>query len=44
MKYANTYKLRKHIGMEIEEYFPNQISSIEINRLIKLSKIIQLFC
>ena len=32
-------KLRKQIGNKIEEYFPNQISSIEINRLIKYSKI-----
>ena len=39
MKHANTYKLRKTIGNKIEEYFPNQISSIEVNRLIKNSKI-----
>ncbi len=38
MKNANTYKLRKIIGRKIEEYFPNQISSTEINRIIKFTK------
>ncbi len=34
-KYANTYKLRKKLLNEIEETFPNEISTKEINRLLK---------
>lgn len=32
---ANTYKLRKNILKEIEKYFPNELSTKEINRIIK---------
>ncbi len=35
MKHANTYKLRGKLGKQIEENFPNQISSIEINIYLK---------
>ena len=38
-KSANTYKLRKRAGQKLQEYFPNEISSVEINRLIKKSDI-----
>ncbi len=34
-KHANTYKLRKQFIKEFELMFPNQISSIEVNRLLK---------
>lgn len=35
MKHANTHKLRKRLTKQIEEKFPNQISSIEISRYVK---------
>ena len=35
-KHANTFKLRKAIAEEIEENFPNEISTKEINRLTKI--------
>lgn len=35
MKYANTYKFRKNLGRQIEKYFFNQISSVEVNRYLK---------
>ncbi len=38
-KSADTYKLRKRTGQKLQEYFPNEISCIEINRLIKKSNI-----
>lgn len=34
-KHANTYNLRKKIAVEIENSFPDEISSKEINRLVK---------
>src|SRR3989344_4473131 len=38
MKHADTYNLRKELIKKIQKYFPNQISSTEINRWIKLQK------
>jgi len=35
-RFANTYVLRKELGKKTEAYFPNQTSSAEINRIIKL--------
>ncbi len=35
---ANTYKLRKKVSKEIEEMFPNKISSVEIDQLLKQEK------
>ncbi len=37
-KQANTYRIRKKITSKIETYFPNEVSSIEINRLLKSNK------
>ena len=37
VKHVNTYKFRKRLSQKIDKYFPNEISSIEINRLIKNS-------
>ena len=34
-KNANTHKLRKKLGKKIENYFPNEISYIEINGHLK---------
>ena len=34
-KHANTYKLRKKLINHFELMFPNQVSSIEVNRLLK---------
>ena len=34
-KHANTYNLRRKILKKREEYFPNEMSSIEINRYLK---------
>ncbi|MEK6974412.1 MAG: hypothetical protein AABW41_04225 [Nanoarchaeota archaeon] len=34
-KHADTYKLRKKFIKEFENMFPNQFSSIEINRILK---------
>ena len=34
-KHANTYKLRKKVAVEIENIFPNEISTREINRATK---------
>jgi len=34
-KHANTYNFRNKLIKKIENYFPNEISSIEINRYIK---------
>ena len=39
MKYANTYRLRRKLAKEINEKFQNQVSYIEVNRLLKNSKI-----
>ncbi len=36
-KIANTYNLRKRIGILTDNYFPGEISTIEINRIAKLS-------
>ena len=36
--WANTYKFRKRIMKQIEDKFPNQISSIEVNRYLKCLK------
>lgn len=36
-KHANTYTLRKKLAVEIEDIFPNEISTKEINRLAKKS-------
>lgn len=33
--HANTYKLRKKISTEIKGYFPNEISTVELNKLEK---------
>jgi len=38
MRHADTYKLRKKLANKIEEYFPNEVSYIEVNRLLKLLK------
>lgn len=38
-KQANTSNVRRIIGRKLEEYFPNQLSSIEINKIIKISKL-----
>ena len=35
MRHANTYKLRKTLSKQIEEKFPDQVSYIEVNRLLK---------
>jgi RNA-directed DNA polymerase len=35
MKHADTYKLRNKLTKQIEEFFPNEISEIEINRYLK---------
>lgn len=43
-KHANTYKLRKRFIQIYEEIFSNQISSIEVNRLLKNYKLISAIC
>ena len=35
MKYATTYYLRKKLGKKFEKFFKNEVSNIEINRLLK---------
>ncbi len=35
---ANTYKLRKKVMREVEDLFPNRISSVEIDQLLKQEK------
>jgi hypothetical protein len=37
MKHANTYNLRNKLIKQIEAYFPNEISEIEINRYLKIT-------
>jgi len=32
---ANTHTLRKTKGMKVQEYFPKEVSTIEVNRLVK---------
>ena len=34
-KHANTHKLRKKFAVEIESFFPNEVSTKEINRTTK---------
>ncbi|HIH15535.1 MAG: RNA-directed DNA polymerase [archaeon GW2011_AR17] len=36
--HANTYKLRKKLGIEIEKHFSKELSSKEVNKYLKLSK------
>lgn len=38
-KQANTHTIRKAVGERLGALFPNELSSIEINRIIKLSKL-----
>ncbi|MEK6809389.1 MAG: reverse transcriptase/maturase family protein [Nanoarchaeota archaeon] len=36
-KQANTFRIREIIGRKLEESFPNQLSSIELRKIIKIS-------
>ena len=38
IKNANTYKLQKNIKQKLQEYFPNEFSTCELNKLVKESK------
>ncbi len=35
-KHADTYKLRKESIKKFEEMFPHEVSSLEVNRLLKI--------
>ena len=37
-KQANTHNLRREVGKRLEEYFPNELSSIELRKITKLSQ------
>jgi retron-type reverse transcriptase len=39
LKHSNTYAFRKGLREQIEGYFPNEISSVEVNRYLKYIKI-----
>jgi len=35
MKHANTYRLRNKLTKQMEDYFPNEVSEIELNQRLK---------